>query len=359
MGATALPFEKQIKHFMPATAIASEDNIEDFIASASNGEIAIYGEDGTLAGLAPNKDFYFVRKSLNGKILKSDLITPKDIKYRKKTNPRSKTGKTQVFTLSGITANSIITANLKINYAGSERNFVTMIADTKVPASGGSATTVLTDIAKNLATSLANDIMTSTNIAGTDTIIAGTNVKKNKYFTITVSGSTLTISEKDWILDGYVPGLKTYDQLSWNLVLTSSNDAQAAQISRTETAPVFATGQGYQMKEMERYLSAHRGDFYSPDQTVEFGYNSEIDVTKSYYMLDMRYFDVSTYDPYQSDKELIIVSTEESVITNLLEAVEGLMVEGQIGNLDSRITALEEAQEEDQEDQGGGEGGQE
>ena len=232
---------------------------------------------------------------------------------------------------------------MKLNYAGSERNFINLFADTKVPATGGTATSVLTELALSLATNLANDVLTSTYISGTDTIISGTSVKKNKYFTITVSGSTMTIAEKDWILDGYVPGLKSYDQLMWNLVLQSSNEAQMAQISRTETAPTFATGQGYQMKEMERYLSAHRGDFYSKDQTLEFGYNSEINVNSSYHMLDLRYFDVSMYDPYQSDKEVFLVSTTEATIDTILETIEGLMVEGQINDLDARVTDLENA----------------
>jgi PHD/YefM family antitoxin component YafN of YafNO toxin-antitoxin module len=325
MSSISLPNEKQIRHFFPFTAVATETTAATFIASASNGELQLFMENGSTTGTG---DFYILRKhSVTGVVSKSDLITPKDITYLKGTAPRSKTGKTNVFTITAPVVGATYNLSLKVNYANSEQNFQMFLGST-VAATGENAATVATRIAKQLADNLANSITTSTTITGTDTIISGTTARKNKYFTITVSGTTtatLTITEKDWILDGYVTGLKTFDQLMWNAEVETFTTAAAATVTKTKGTPVYATGQGYQMLELERYLVGHRLEFPGPDITLSFNNQYEIDKTETYYCLDLKYFDVSRNDPYQSDKMLTLVSTDPVELDTIGFRIEELM----------------------------------
>lgn len=322
MSSISLPYEKQIRHFFPFTAVATETTPATFIAAADPGEIQLFTENGTTTG---EGDFFLLKKDLTGKVVKTDLITPKDITYIKVTSPRAKVGKRQIFTLSGVTPGAVVNLTFKVHYGNSEENFQFLFASTKVAATGDTATTVLTRLAKQLGDNLASSMYTSTNIAGTDTIIAGTTTNKNKYFTLTQVAGALTIAEKDWILDGYVTGLKTFDQLMWNAEIETKNDAQALQIVKTATAPVYAVGQGYQMAELERYFVGHRAEFDGPDLTMGFHRASEINLAGSYTMLDMSYFDVPRYDPQRSDKMLILVSTTAGGITALKARIDLLI----------------------------------
>lgn len=322
MSSISLPYEKQIRHFFPFTAIATETTPATFISGASNGEIQLFTENGTTTGKG---DFYILKKDSTGKIVKSDLITPKDIKYLRGTAPRTKVGKSQTFTLSGVTPGAFIGLSLKVHYANSEENFEYMYASTKVAATGDTATTVLTRLAKQLGDNLANSVYTSTTIAGLDTIIAGTTIRKNKYFTLTQVAGALTITEKDWILDGYYTGLKSFDQLMWNAEIETKNDTQFGQVTKTATAPVYARGQGYQMLEMERYLVGHRAEFDGPDLTLGFHRAYEVQVNSAYNVLDLTYFDVSRNDPYQSDKMLCLVCTDPEAVDAIGFRIEALM----------------------------------
>lgn len=322
MSSISLPYEKQIRHFFPFTAIASETTAATFIATASNGEIQLLMEQGTTT--SPGKDFYIIKKDSTGKVVKSDLITPKDITYLKGTAPRAKTGKTNVLTLTGVTVGAVINLTLKVHYGNSEQNFEYLMASTKV-ITGDTVTTVMTRLSKQLGDNLAASMYTSTTIAGTDTIISGTTVRKNKYFTLTQSAGVLTITEKDWILDGYYPGLRSFDQLMWNAELETKNEAQLAQFTKTSGTPVYATGQGYQMLELERYFVGHRAEFDGPDLTLGFHRAYEVSTASSYYVLDLKYFDVSRNDPHQSDKMLTLVCTDPLAIDNIGFRIEALM----------------------------------
>lgn len=321
MSSISLPYEKQIRHFFPFTAVATETTAATFIASADPGEIKLLMQNGTTTGKG---DFYIIKKDSTGKVVKSDLITPKDITYLKGTAPRAKVGKAQTFTLSGVTVGAVYGLSLKVNYANSEENFEYIYANTKA-VTGDTPTTVLTRLAKQLGDNLANSVWTSTSISGLDTIIAGTTVRKNKYFTLTQVAGALTITEKNWILDGYVPGLKSFDQLMWNAEVETKNEAAFAQITKTSTTPVYATGQGYQMLELERYFVGHRAEFPGPDITLSFQRAYEINPNSTYYCLDLKYFDVSRNDPYQSDKMLTLVSTTVTGINTIGALIEGLM----------------------------------
>lgn len=325
MSSISLPNEKQIRHFFPITAIASETTAATFISGASNGEAQLFFENGSTTGTG---DVYILRKhSLTGAVSKSDLITPKDITYLKGTAPRSKTGKTNIFTITAPVVGATYNLSLKVNYANSEQNFIMFLGST-VAATGENAATVATRIALQLATNLANSVHTSTTITGTDTIIAGTTVRKNKYFTVTVSGTTtatLTITEKDWILDGYITGLRTFDQLMWNAEVETFTTAATATVTKTKGTPVYATGQGYQILELERYLVGHRLEFPGPDITLSFPNRYETSTDSTYYCLDLKHFDVSRNDPYQSDKMLTLVSTNAEVIDNIGFRLEALM----------------------------------
>lgn len=323
MSSISLPYEKQIRHFFPFTAIATETDASTFITSASAGEIQLLMEDGTTTGTG---DFYIIKKDATGKVVKSDLITPKDITYMRKTDPVSKTGKVQTFTLSGVTVGAYIGLSIKVHYANSEQNFEYVIAHTKV-ITGDTANSVLRRLAKQVADNLAASMWTSTTTSGTDTIATSPTLSanKNKYFTVTVASSDLVITEKDWILDGYVPGLKTFDQLMWNAELETKNEDQLAQITKVTTAPVYAKGQGYQMLELERYFVGHRAEFPGPDITLSFNRAYEIDVDTAYYCLDIKYFDVSRNDPYQSDKMLTLVCPTEAHIDTIEAQISALI----------------------------------
>ena len=319
MSSIALPMEKQIRHFFPFTAVAAETTPATFIASASNGELQILD--------AGDRDgsFYILKKDYRGTVVKSDLIKPKNITYLKGSAPVAKVGKTQVFTVTSVVVGAVYNLSLKVHYANSEKNFMYIMASQKA-VTGDTPTTLLTKLAKQLGDNLANSIHTSTNIAGTDTVIAGTTVKKNKYFTLSQVAGALTITEKDWILDGYVPGLRSHDQLMWNAEIESKSDLALQTVVKTSTVPVFAKGAGYQMLELERYFVRHRGaEFGEPDITTAFRRDYEIDVNESYYCLDMKYFDVSRNDPYQSDKMLTLVCTDPIELDKIGFAIEAKM----------------------------------
>jgi len=330
MSSISLPYEKQIRHFFPFTAVATETTAATFITGASPGEIQLFRESGTTTGKG---DFYILKKDLTGKVVKSDLITPKDITYLRGSAPVAKVGKTNVLTITTVVVGAVYNITLKIHYANSEQNFETIFASTKA-VTGDTSTTVMTRLSKQLGDNLAVSMYTTTNISGTDTIIGGTTVNKNKYFTLTQVAGALTISEKNWILDGYYPGLKTFDQLMWNAEINSSNEAAMAGTTKTATTPVYAARQGYQMLELERYFVGHRAEFDGPDITLGFHRAYEVNPASAYFCLDMKYFDVSRNDSYQSDKMLTLVSTDAEAVDNIGYRIEALMggAEGTIWN---------------------------
>lgn len=328
MSTISLPHEKQIRHFFVADAIATETTIATFISGASIGEVQIFDANGDAFDFsnapADGGDFYIAKVNQKGGISKSDFITPGDITYLKGTSPVAKTGKTQVFTLaSAPTAGDEYFIDLKINYHNSEENFINFYGTAKA-VTGDTQNTLLAKLALSLGKNLAHSINTSTKTAGTDTIISGTTVKKNKYFTLTVAANALTITEKDWILEDFRVGLRTNDQLMWNAEV-KGKDAVAANVTKTATAPVYAKGQGYQIIELERYLVGHRAEFELKDHTLSFGRTYDTDINSSYYALDLKYFDVSRDDPKKSEKMLTVVSTDPEVVDAIGFAIEAQM----------------------------------
>lgn len=328
MSTISLPHENQIRHFFVANAIASETTIATFIAGASIGEVQIFDKDGsafTFANApADGGDFYIAKVNQKGGISKSDFITPGDITYLKGTAPVSKTGKTQIFTLAAApTVGTDYILDLKVNYHNSEENFINFHGSARA-VTGDTQNTLLAKLALSVAKNLAASVNTSTQVAGTDTIISGTTVKKNKYFTLTVATNALTIAEKDWILEDFRVGLRTNDQLMWNAEIKGSN-AVVANVTKTATVPVFAKGQGYQLIELERYLVGHRADFETKDITLSFGRTYDVAIGSAYYVLDLKYFDVSRDDPKHSNKMLTIVSTNPEVVDAIGFAIEAQM----------------------------------
>lgn len=334
MSTISLPYEKQIRHFFVADAVASETNIQDFIATASIGEMQIFTQDGQAidytSGALVGKDFYLAKKNSKGTVSKTDKITAKDITYLKGTAPVAKTGKSQTFTLAAApTVGAEYQLVGKVHYGNSEENFITFWAGDKAKT-GDTTTTLLTRLGKQMADNLAASINTSTKLGGTDTIIAGTTAKKNKYFTVSVVGSTLTVTEKDWILEDFRVGLRTFDQLMFNFEIQSGSEQD--NISKTQTAPVYAKGQGYQMIELERFLVGHRAEFETLDATLSFGRKYDCDIAASYFALDMKYFDTSRDSEKHSDKMLTLVSTDSKVIDAF-----GFAMEAAMGNAEGAI----------------------
>lgn len=165
------------------------------------------------------------------------------------------------------------------------------------------------------------DVNVGTESAGTSTDTADS----NKYFKIGAVAGVITITEKDWILEDFRVGLRSYDQLLWNVELQGV-DAVTANITKTETAPVFATGQGYQMMELERFLVGHRAEFETKDHTLSFGRDYDTSTASSYYMIDLKWFDTSRDDPKHSEKMLTIVTTTVADANTI-----GLIIEGMMG----------------------------
>lgn len=330
MSTISLPYEKGIRHFFVAEAIASETTAKTFMATASIGEMQIFDQDGNAvsytSGELINKDLYLLKKNNKGGISKTDLITPKDITYLKGTAPVTKVGKSQVFTLSGApTVGAEYIMSGKLHYGNSEENFVTFWAGDKAKT-GDTANALLRRLGKQIADNLANSIHASAKANSADMTIASAPAvtsKANKYFTVAVAGSVLTITEKDWILEDFRVGLRTFDQLMFNFEIASTIDED--NIVKTQTVPVYAKGQGYQMIELERYLVGHRAEFETLDTTLSFGRSYDTVVASQYFVLDLKYFDTSRDSEKHADKMLTITSTDAKTIDSIGFAIEAAM----------------------------------
>jgi hypothetical protein len=338
MSTISLPYEKQIRHFFLATAIAGEANVQDFIDSAEIGEIQIFDKNGQKIDFQSGEligDFRIAKKNSKGSVSVSDMVTPKDITYLTGSAPVAKVGKKQTFTLaSAPTTGMHYIVDLKVNYGNSEENFISFRSDARAK-SGDTATTLLTRLAKGLADNLGDSVNTRSKSGDTYTVIAGTDAKTNKYFTITVAGSVLTIEEKDWILEDFRVGIRTQDQLMWNAeVMVPADENEADNVTKADVPQTYAKGQGYQIIELERYLVGHRAEFETRDITLSLGRGYDTDINAQYYVLEMKYFDVSRDDPKHSDKMLTLVSTDPKVLDSIGYAVEAAMgkAEGTVWN---------------------------
>ena len=178
-----------------------------------------------------------------------------------------------------------------------------------------------------IATTVASTSTTLTTVdVDMGTASAGTSIQTadvNKYFTVAANATSISIIEKDWILDGYRPGLKSYDQLLWNGVLSANTDAETANVTASGSAPVFAKGQGYQIIELERYLVGHRAETGELlDSTLGFGRPYDASTAVSYYTLDLKYFDRSRDDEKRSEKMITIASDSNTAINIIGNAIE-------------------------------------
>lgn len=318
MSSIALPFEKQIRNFYIVESLSEITDIEEFASDASAGEVMILSSKGdTVEAGVP---FTFYIKDLSGKVIKTDVVDPKKINYLRDVAPQAKVGRSEIFTFNAVTVGKSYTANLRIHFGLSEVNFGTIYASV-IAVTGDTTTTIAEKLAIQLAQNLASDMKTSSSSTSTTTI-AGTDVKVNKYFTVSVSGAVITITEKDWILENYIPGLRAFDQLLWNVEIGSDYFEADAQVTKTESAGTFPKGQGYQVVELERYLVGHRAEFPGKDITVSFNRAYQADVNETYSMLDLGYFETPRYDPQHSDKGITFASTDAAVIAGILEAIE-------------------------------------
>lgn len=198
-------------------------------------------------------------------------------------------------------------------------------------ASAATDTVTITAVDPGVDTSAV--VSSATTITTTDVnmggVTAGTSTNtadSNKYFKIGAAGGVLTITEKDWILEDFRVGLRSHDQLLWNFEMQTSPDTElTSNVTKTSTTPVFPTGEGYQMIELERFTVGHRAEFETKDHTLEFGRDYDVDLNTNYYMLDLKYFDVSRDDPKRSDKMLTIISSDPLVIDAIGFAIEAQM----------------------------------
>lgn len=324
MSTTALPFEKGIRHFMLFAAVDATTTAPTFLASGSNGNLVILGEGGI--PWAAGNDLLLLKKNASGGLVKSDLITPKDITYMKGTAPRAKTGRSQTAKVeAGIVAGNEYVIDFKVNYGVSEENFMSFYASV-LAATGDTATTLATKLGIELASQFDRSIHIGYQGGkGKEVMITGTQVAVNKYFKITQVAGVLTITEKDFVLTDYVVGLRAFDTLMWNMVARTSNDAYATVstlLTSVTTPGVYAKGQGYQVKELEHYLANHlNGGFGSADITLGFNNDYDSSTAKSYFTIDLKYTDVSANDPHKSYKQLMIVTESLAEINKVGTAI--------------------------------------
>lgn len=422
MSTISLPYESQIRHFFVFDAVASETTIATFDATASIGELQIFGADGLTA--TTTGDFYIAKKNQKGALSVSDKITPGNITYISGVSPVSKVGKSQTFTLaSAPTVGEEFILTCKVHYGNSEENFITFVAG-ELAVAGDTQDSILGRLTQQMADNLARSINTTSNESGTDVISGsaaagsvqltggasgtvdsitvdgvelltaavafntdldttasdvadainanvtvpnyvasvstdtvtitsldagvsgnglvvasgattittsdtnlaggadGLSAKKNKYFTLEASNDAVVITEKDWILDDFRVGLYTNDQLMWNFEMYSPDTTENAKITKTSTPPVYAKGQGYQMIELERYLVGHRAEFDYLDRTLEFGRDYDVSTGSQYYSLDLKYYDTSRDDPKHSNGMLTLISTSNTHLNTIGNAIE-------------------------------------
>lgn len=322
MSSISLAFEKQVRNLYIVDAAATETTMKAFVETASPGEVKIFHE----TGKAPvaKEPFYICVIERDGKYQKSDIIDPTRIKYMATKAPVTKVGKKIVHTIGAVTAGKVYNLNLKIHAGNSETNFATIFASVKA-VTGDTVTTVAGKLAVELAKNLASDMKTATNKPGTSTINSVV-VKNNKYFTVTVAAGVITIQEKDWILDGYVPGVKAFDQLMWNTTCGGNFYSADEQVTTVVTPPVYGVNQGYDIMEMERALNFHRkGHFQSNDITNTINAELLAKTNETYHTLDITFWDDSIYDPQHADKMVTIASPTQSLVTNLKAAIDALI----------------------------------
>lgn len=211
-------------------------------------------------------------------------------------------------------------------YNSSTNYYATVATDTVTIVSV--ATGVVTGTVTSTTTTLTSvDVDLGTASAGTSTAT----MSPNKYFQIDSASNddSLTITEKDWILDDFRVGLRTHDQLMWNVEIFSPDDTENDKITKVsgdDTAlwrAVFPKGQGYQVIELERFLVGHRAETTEfLDSTLGFGRDYDTAIASSYYTLDLKYHDISRDDPKHSEKMLTIVSTDAAVVNSIGNAIE-------------------------------------
>lgn len=318
MSTIALPFERQIRNFYIVDSVSAITNLEEFATDAVAGEVMILSSKG--GAVEAGVPFTFYIKDLAGKVIKTDVVDPNKINYLRDVAPQNKVGKSQVFTFGAVTAGKTYTANLRLHFGLSEVNFGTIYASVIATATDTPAT-LAGKLATQLAENLAKDMKTSNSSTDTTTI-AGTDVKVNKYFNVTNAGAAITVQEKDWVLENYIPGLRAFDQLMWNVEVGSDYFEASEEVTKTETAGTFPKGQGYQVLELERYLVGHRAEFPGKDITLSFNRPYQAKLDETYTMLDLGYYETPRYDPQHSDKGITFASSTASVIEDIMEAIE-------------------------------------
>lgn len=321
MSSIALPYEKQIRHLIIADTLSAAATYDAFAAAAVPNSVAAYSEDGT--AVVYGKPFYFAYTNKQGVVRRSDIIRPETIEYTKQTAPVTKVGKANAFKIGTVTVGKVYNLSLKVHYGTSATIYHTLVASVKA-VTGDTANTVAQKLATEMATQLANDIRFSTFKSGNDTVGTAT-IKKNKYFTVSVATDTLTITEKDWILDGFKTGLKEMDQLEWNAEVSDNFfDGGTGIATKTVTAGTPAKNAGYEVAAAEHYLQMHRQSFYSGEIETSIREELMADTSKTYHTVDLSYFAESLYDPQKSDKMLTIatsvLATANGVMTKITTA---------------------------------------
>lgn len=322
MSSIAHPYEKQIRRLIIAEVASAAANYDAFAAAAVPLSIKAFSEDGT--AVVYNKPFYFAYVNAEGKVRRSDIIRPETVEYVKKTTPVAKVGKIQRFKINAVTVGKVYNLAFRISYGTSPLIYATLHASAKAET-GDTPTTIAQKLATQIAINLGADVRTSTNISGNDTVGTAT-VKKNKYFTVSVATDTITITEKDWILDGFKVGIKEMDQLDWNVEVGSSFFEADSQVTKTEVAGTPAKNQGYEVAAAEHYLQMHSQSFVSGDVELNIREKLVADTTESYITFDASYYAESLYDPQKSDKMITIASTTAAVITAVETAFNTAMI---------------------------------
>lgn len=291
------------------------------LRAGTNLDLAALQPDGT--AVANDSELVLALKNNKGGITLSDVIKPGNVLYAHSKKTAARVGKTA--TISAITAiaNQLYTVSIPISGYGSLSIENEYIKEGFYKSKTGDTAENIVD---GLVQSLARNFSREQPSLGTQTTYTLANastvkIQDNAVFTFSKTGTgasaALVITEKNWLPTYYVTGKKTRTQLDFRVEVRFPGDTLPTIV---QTVGVEGTGTGYQVRNMEYYLLGNRQDsFRGAGYPHNFEAVYDSDVTKSYHLLEIGYYDESRDDPMKSKKQ-ITVAIEALADMNLLIA---------------------------------------
>ena len=322
--------EIQVRNFYLGGAFPAHATISA-LRAGTNLDLAALKPDGT--AVANNSELVIAVKNNKGGITMSDVINPKRVLYAHSKKTVARVGKTA--TISAITAiaNSLYTVSIPIWGYGSlsvENEYIK--EGFYKSKTGDTAENIVDGLVQSLARNFAREqpalsTTTTYTLADASTVEIRDNAVFGFSKTGTGAGAALVITEKNWLPQYYVTGKKTRTQLDFRVEVRFPGDTLP---TVTQSVGVEGIGTGYQVRNMEYYLLGNRQDtFRGAGYPHNFEESYDSDVTKSYHLLEIGYYDESRDDPMKSKKQ-ITIAIEALADMNLLiaEVNKSLLAQG-------------------------------